>query len=418
MEKVYTRYSASLSNLRSLLIIRSLVIVGQLLLLWYLADKDIVSGAYQGLQFTIAALAGLTLLSFVRLTLGWPITDAEYFAQLIVDVAGLSMILYFSGGANNPFVSYYLIPVVISAAVLSRGFTWVIALLSLAAYSSLLFYHVPLPLFSPQHHGTTSSINIHVLGMWVNFLLSVALITWFVVGMAAALRRQEQSQGEEREDQLRNEQIMAVAGLAAGTAHELGTPLTTMSVLLEDLQEKDHGNRDLEVLQEQLERCKSILDKLSKTARLTDIGETRRVDSADYLALVFEQWQLLRPEATATLMISGRGQSPMIDVELTLGQAIENILNNAANAWPKDIEVELDWSNTELTISISDNGPGIPAKTMQQIGKPIIREDGRGMGLGLLLSHATINRYRGRIELTNRRRGGTLAQLFLPLTRK
>ncbi len=410
------RYSASLSNLRSLLIIRSLVIVGQLLLLWYLGDKDISAGALTGLQYTVAVLAGLTLLSFIRLRMGWPITDAEYFAQLIVDVCGLSVFLYFSGGANNPFVSYYLIPVVISAAVLGRHFTWILALLSLAAYSALLFYYLPLPLFTPPHHGHTP--NIHVAGMWVNFVISIALITWFVVGMAASLRRQEQDQVEEREDQLRNEQVLAVAGLAAGTAHELGTPLTTMTVLLEELQEKQPDNRDLQLLQEQLGRCRTILEKLSKTAQLSDVGETRRVDSADYMAVVFDQWQLIRPDATATFMIAGRGQSPMIDVELTLGQAIENLLNNAANAWPKDIQVELDWSDSELMISIADQGPGISAKLMQQIGKPIIREGGRGMGLGLLLSHATINRYRGRIELQNRPSGGTIARLYIPIKRK
>ncbi len=252
----------------------------------------------------------------------------------------------------------------------------------------------------------------------VAILAGLTLLSWFVVGMTTSSRRQEQAQAAEREAQLRSEQVLAVAGLAAGTAHELASPLSTMTVLVEEMQTTAGDRGDLILLREQLDHCKFVLEKLSKTARVNEVGDTRRVDSADYLRLIFEEWQLLRPDASATLRITGRGQSPMIDVELTLGQAIENLLNNAANAWAKDIEVELDWTKLELLISISDQGPGIPAKTLQQIGKPIMREGGHGMGLGLLLSFAIVNRYRGSIELKNRPRGGTLALLSLPLRRK
>lgn len=173
----------------------------------------------------------------------------------------------------------------------------------------------------------------------IAILAGLTLISWFVAGMAAISRRQEQAQAEEREAQLRNEQMLAVAGLAAGTAHELATPLSTMTVLLEEMQTNASEHSDLLLLREQLEHCKSVLEKLSRTARINEVGDTRRVDSADYLRLVFEEWCVLRPDATATLRITGRGQSPMIDVELNLGQAIEDLLHNAANAWLKDIEV-------------------------------------------------------------------------------
>lgn len=409
------RYSASSRNLRSLLIIRSLVLLCQLCLLWYLSDKELVPGSARGMLLTVIALGLVTAAGFVRLRLAWPVTDQEYFSQLCIDVAALSAFLYFSGGANNPFVSYYLVPIVIAAAVLPRHLTVYIAGLSLAAYSALLVLHVPLPLFAPHAHGEPSLFSVHVAGMWVNFLLSVLLITGFVVGMAASLRQQEAEQVSQREDVLRNEQVLAVASLAAGTAHELGTPLSTLAVVLEEISDTgDVSEADIELLAEQVRRCKTILEQLSRTAELRDIGETRRVTAVDYLQELLAGWQLRRPQATTTLSVAGLGQPPWLAVELTLDQAIENLLNNAADACAEDIEVELGWDDTRITVDINDHGPGLSQAMAGRSGKPVIREGGRGLGLGLLISHATINRYGGTIELSNRENGGARARLCLP----
>ncbi len=417
METHPNRYSASMSNLRSLLVIRSLVIMGQLALLWYLLQHGADTQTRTGMLWSVSAMAAVTALSFLRALAAWPVTDVEFGIQLGIDVLGLSALLYFSGGANNPFVSYYLVPLVISAAIMPRAYTWCIALLSLGGYSLLLFYHVPQPLFGLADHSSHDGPNIHVMGMWVNFIVSAVLITYFVVRMAAALKRQEREFAEKREDELRNEQILAVAGLAAGTAHELGTPLATMSVLLEELQEAESNptrSDDFQLLQDQIQRCKSILEKLTRTAQLTDVGETHRVGLVSYTRGIVDHWLVTRPEVTIQLDIRGEGESPMLEVEFTLGQAIENLLNNAANAWPKDIVVEIDWDEDRVTIAVCDRGPGIPVHLMDRIGKPIIRDGGNGLGLGLLLSHATVNRYGGEIELLNRAHGGTRAILRLP----
>ena len=122
-------------------------------------------------------------------------------------------------------------------------YTWVIAGLSLLAYSLMLFYSHPIATLQPMDdhsHHMQGDFNLHILGMWFTFAISTVLITYFVVKMANALRQQEQLLATDREDELRDEQILAVATLAAGTAHELGTPLSTMSVLLDEL-ETEHS---------------------------------------------------------------------------------------------------------------------------------------------------------------------------------
>jgi two-component system sensor histidine kinase RegB len=419
MKPAHTYYSASVRNLRSLLIIRSLIILCQSGLLWYFLDQEIATAARTGMLFSLCTLLVITILSFLRSYLKWPVTDIEYAAQLSIDVLGLSALLYFSGGANNPFVSYYLVPLVICAALLPRGYTWFIAVLSLSAYSLLMYFYVPLPLLTPPQHAHGTGMNIHVVGMWVNFFVSVCLITYFVVGMGAALRRQERESKEKREDVFRYEQIHALAGLATGTAHELGPPLATISVLLEEMQATETNPArldDHQLLSEQIQLCKLILDKLSRTAQLKDVGETHRVDLVAYMNSIVQQWLVMRPDVTVQVSACSREDTPELDVELSLGQALENLLNNAANAWPKGIEVDLDWNDTEMSISITDQGPGIPVHMMDKIGKPILRDNGHGVGLGLLLSHATINRYGGDIKLQNLPEGGTRATLRLPRT--
>ncbi len=155
----------------------------------------------------------------------------------------LTGLLYLNGGATNPFVSLYLVPLAISAATLSVRFTVALAAFCLVAYSLLMFYYHPLQILSPNHEMVLNSehhtmhmtdgnpVNWHVVGMWLNFVLSTLLISYFVLRMARALRAQDAELSAIREKQLRDEQLLGIATLAAGTLHELGTPLATMTLL-------------------------------------------------------------------------------------------------------------------------------------------------------------------------------------------
>lgn len=133
----------------------------------------------------------------------------------------MSVLLYLTGGASNPLVSYYLVPVSIAAATLARQLSWAVAGLAFACYSLLLVWYRPVAALAPaMHHG---DVNLHVLGMWANFAVSAGLISYFLVNMATELRRQQQHLTRQREEQLRDEQLLGIATLAAGAAHELGT---------------------------------------------------------------------------------------------------------------------------------------------------------------------------------------------------
>ena len=373
-----------------------------------------------GLSISIGVLALITAVSFWRCKSYWPITDQEFFAQLLIDVMGWTSLMYFSGGANNPFVSYYIVPLVVSAAVLPWRYTWLITGSSLVAYSLLLYYYLPFPLFTPHSNMNMGpGINVHILGMWFNFLFSAGLITYFVVRMAGTLRAQEREAVARKEDSLRNDQIMAVAGLAAGTAHEFGTPLSTISVLLEELLEdksvSDSVKKDCTVMQTQLEHCKSILQDLSRTAQLSSTDEKQTLTLKDWVSGALKRWAVRRPQVVYTLRCNNPDKPPTVEIDLTLTQALENLLNNATNAAGEGLEVELSWAQDWAHISVIDHGPGVPPELLQKLGKPVVHASDSGLGLGLLLSHATVERYGGNIELRNGPEGGTIATLSIPI---
>jgi len=419
-------------NLQRLLKIRVIVFVCQVLALlyaWLILALDL---QYPAITTIFMVLALFNAALYLRLRKHRSPSEKEFFLHLLVDVAGLSVLLFLTGGANNPFVSYFLVPITVAATTLAWTWTGLLALLALACYSLLLFYHQPLELLMPleqdiQGHvhepaaaTATSALNLHIIGMWFNFLVSAALITWFVTKMAAEIRRQQDRLSRYREDTLRNEQILAVATQAAGTAHELGTPLGTMTVLLKDLQLDHHQDpallTDLQTLQQQVEHCRQALQQLTRNADYRNLQrETLALDH--FMQQMLDQWQLLRPELPCEYQ-QAEGPAPMVEVDLTLRQALFNILNNAAEASPGGIRIESGWNAQEWYLRVRDFGEGINRELQEQLGTSIISTKEGGLGVGLVLSQATINRFGGSVNLYPLNvdsGGGTLTEIILPL---
>ena len=414
--------AASQHNLKRLLLIRLIVFACQLVALIYARVILELSLSYFAILVVLALVVGVNGLVIYRARRQTSISDKEFLCHLLFDVLALSLLLYLSGGANNPFVSFFLVPITISAAILPWTFTWAVAGISLAAYTLLLFYYQPLPALMPADmdmHGGESQLTLHVVGMWFNFLASAVLITWFVVKMAAEIRTQEESLNHYREENLRNEQILAVATQAAGTAHELGTPLNTMDLLVDEMTEDYPGNqalqKDLETLSMQLDACKRSLKDLVSRANLKEGGTARPGSVNDFIEQITEQWSLLRPETTLAVSITSAGESPVVMVDATLQQAIVNMLNNAADASPDKVDLEAGWHESSWFIRIRDYGEGIHEEVVPYLGSAIVTDKEKGMGVGMILSQASINRMGGRIHILSHPEQGTITEIVLPL---
>ncbi|WP_187275708.1 ATP-binding protein [Parahaliea aestuarii] len=414
-------YHPSLTNLRSLLAIRAIALLGQAGVLGWVLLASRTTESMFGLATALLLLALITAASLWRTTRPWPVRQDEFLAQLLVDVLGWTVLMYCSGGADNPFVSYFIVPVVVAAAVLPWRYTWLIAGASVLAYSLLLYYRQPFPLFSPHAgmvHGDSG--GIHRLGMWFNFLFSVGLITYFVVRMAAVLRSQQAREAALRENHLRDDQILAVASLAAGTAHELGTPLSTMTVvvdeMLSDPQLPEPAREDCRLLQRQLLQCRAILADLSQTAEASAAGKRQQRRVGEFVDATVQHWAARRPRVSCSTEIVTDGVQPCIAYDQTLPQALENLLNNAADTGSQQLRVRIDWNTDAASIEVRDWGPGAPAAVRASLrAQPGEGGDEGGLGIGLILSRATAERHGGTLQLADAAGGGTLATLTLPL---
>ncbi|MCG6657070.1 HAMP domain-containing histidine kinase [Halomonas campisalis] len=363
----------------------------------------------------IVGMGLVNLFTWWRLGRQWVVTHTEYVFHLLADVLGLTLLFYFTGGSTNPFINYYLVPVTIAAATLPWRHAWVIAATAMASYTLLMVTYHPVPQLT---HPSDEPFNLHILGMWINFGLSAGLVTFFIYKMAHALRNRDQALSRTREAALRNEQVVAVATQAAGTAHELGTPLSTMAVLLSEMREDARGDpaleKDIDLLRQQVDLCKSRLRHLVEQADRRRMAEPEVHDAREWLKSVVQRWLVLRPDVSHRLEIAGKRSTPWLTVDTTLEQALTNLLNNAADANPDNINIHLDWNDDEVTIDIRDHGPGVAMAIADQLGETFVSTKSKGLGIGLFLTHATINRFGGGVSLYNHPEGGTLTEVTLP----
>lgn len=408
--------SASRQNLWRLVFIRVLVLSAQAASVGIAYVFDLLPLPWVALCTVLLVSLSLIAITVIRLRVAMPVTEFEYAAQLGMDLIIHSVLLYFSGGSTNPFVSYYLVPLTIAAATLPWLYSMVLSALALTGYTALLMWYHPL---HPQAEHEVTFISLHLFGMWLNFALSAAFITFFVVKMAGALRRQDQLQAEHREASMRDQRLLAVATQAAGAAHELGTPLATMSVLLKELR-REHQEpmlqEDLAVLQDQVNLCKETLQQLVRAAEADRRQTVFEQSITEWLEAAVERWHLMRPETTYRYEVLGLGAVPTLKPSTDLTQALLNLLNNAADACPDNLRITVDWSALEMRVSIRDFGAGVPLEIAEKIGKPFFttKGKGKGFGLGLFLTQAAVTRAGGSVKLFNQDEGGTLTELKLP----
>ncbi len=425
------------TQLRRLFWLRNAAIAAQcvtLVLAYQFLSHDL---AWAPLLGAVAFLAALNTLSWWRLSLAYPVSHTELFMQLVADVGVLSVLLYYSGGSTNPFVSLYLLPLVIAAATLPRVHTWSMATLTLGCYSLLMLWYVPLPMTGAhaQHSAVgaehlhqqaetvsagDNAFNIHILGMWMGFVISTIVVAYFVAEMARAVRQRDAQLTRVREETLRNERIVALGMQAAGAAHELGTPLSTLAVVIGELRHDaaalPEWRDSLALLDGQVRACKTILDKLLANAQ--DAASASAQPLEQFLAETLNEWQFLRPAVHFSYQSSGAQPAPHMRIDPALRAALLNLLNNAADASPAGIEINALWDSERFTLQIHDHGPGLTSAVAARVGNAFFTTKEHGRGLGFFLANATLEKLGGTVRLFNREEGGATTEVMLPLVSK
>ncbi len=401
------------ANLRLLIWLRGFAIAGQLtaiLMAVYFLKIPLPVGKliiWIGI-YTLITCATIFLLSNSREISLW-----EFFIHLLVDIFILTVLLAYSEGGANPFVSLYLIPLTISAITLPAIFTWIIVAITFSCYSLLVWVITPMS----EHTFHAHNFNIHVLGMWLGFAVSAMLVAFFVVRMGRIIQRQQKELIEKRAEAYKDEQLIKLGALAASTAHELGTPLGAMQLISENISDEDDKNSrrsQLQDLQIQIKRCKEALSTLSASVGSAPLenGEPMRIE--EFIQDIIQNWQQTRPNVNLKTYIQNDITGPKILSEKSLQQAIKNILDNAADASPTYVSCETIFNTDELQLVVSDKGPGLTMNDSSKAGQQPF-SDSKGLGLGLFLSYGIIRRFGGSVVLKNRSEGGLQTTISLPI---
>ncbi|MBV8471467.1 MAG: HAMP domain-containing histidine kinase [Burkholderiaceae bacterium] len=411
------RRAAGLGNLGLLVQLRWLAVAGQVATIAVASLGLHIVLPLHALGGIVALLVAFNLLSHVRLRSGLEVGNTELLLALLIDVGALTAELYLCGGATNPFASLFLLQVILAAVLLERWASWLIGLITTLCFACLTLMADPLAWPTGGPPGLT---NPYALGLLVCFVLNASLLIVFVKRIMGNLHKRDQRVAELRQRAAEEEHIVRMGLLASGAAHELGTPLSTLAVILGDWLHLPHFTSDAELLEElvemeaQVRRCKAIVSGILLSAGGARGESSRATTVCDFLDGVVAHWRNTRPGGV--LEYDNRFGADLLMVsDSTLQQMIDNVLDNALEASPQGVRLEVGRERDLLVLRIIDQGAGFPAHILEQLGKPYQSTKGRpGAGLGLFLVVNVARTLGGTLSARNRARGAEVV-ISLPL---
>ncbi|MDB6002397.1 MAG: two component transcriptional regulator, sensor histidine kinase, partial [Rhizobacter sp.] len=349
-----TEDAAGLKNMQQLIQLRWIAVVGQIATILVVHFGFQIRLPIDHMLAVLACLVGFNAASLLRWRGRREVTNGELFIALLVDVGTLTAQLYFSGGATNPFIFLYLLQVTLGAVLLRPGSVWTMVAVAGACFIGLTLFYRPLAL-APEHARGLSSP--YVSGLVLCFALNAALLVIFITRIGRNLRARDARLADLRQQAAEEEHIVRMGLLASGAAHELGTPLSTLSVILGDWRRMPAFSADPELLQEidemqaQLKRCKTIVSGI-----LLSAGEARgeapaATTLATFLDELVTEWRATRP-STRLDYDKRIGDDLAIVSDSALKQMICNVLDNALDASPDWLKFEVARDDEVLTMTV------------------------------------------------------------------
>ncbi|UIJ44340.1 ATP-binding protein [Sphingomonas cannabina] len=399
--------AAGRRNLLLLTHLRWLAVAGQAVTI---AVAHLGFGIRLPLAGMIAVLAALVLLNLV--TLGAlrrrETGNRTIFLSLLFDVAALSVQLYLSGGAANPFVSLYLLQIVLGALLLEAWSSWALVVIAAALFALVAATAPPLPL--PPALAIRLPVP-YVAAYWGNFVLSAVLLVLFLARINRNLRSRDAYLAEMRQRAAEEDHIVRMGLLASGAAHELGTPLSSLAVILADWKTSAPIAADPRLAEEVAEmqgevaRCKEIVKGILLASGEVLGDAPMRTTLRSFIREVAAGWDALHPDMLRFTDLLGP-DLPIVG-DRALAQVIANVLDNALEAEATAITLTAERSPEAMVLTLEDDGTGFPVEMLETLGKPYQSSKGkRGHGLGLFLAVNVLRKLGGTVTARNRERGG------------
>lgn len=407
-------------NMQLLIQLRWFAVVGQVITI------SLVHYGF-GITLPLPAMA-LVLMASVFTNLGYiywyrshrrQISARNLFLALLADVLALAIQLYLSGGASNPFIYLFLLQGILGAVLLRPVHAWIIVASTSLCTLVLAIVHWPLPIGAAGPDGLP---GLYVSGILISFGLTTVLLVVFLRRIVSNLRRRDARLANMRQRASEEEHIVRMGLLATGAAHELGTPLSTMSVILGDWQRMPAITQDpdlladLQEMQQQLLRCKSIVSSVLMSAGETRADAPQATTLRAFMDGVVVHWQS-RHAVEHFDYVQADEDFPILS-DTALQQMVCNVLDNAAEASPRHVALHLAVRTGMLCITVRDKGPGFAPAVLEQLGQRHIstktERPGRGLGLFLVLNVA--RSLGGRVQVRNTPPRGSEVEIRLPLS--
>lgn len=410
--------TANRKNMILLIQLRWIAVAGQILTIILVGHglNALLPLPAMGCVLAALALLNLTLSAWLRRRRN-AVPATALLLALILDVAALTAQLGLSGGAVNPFTSLYLLQITLGAVLLDGWATWVLVALSCAGFLTITLCYRPLVLPGWQ---MADMFSLHVMGMLICFVLDAALLVVFVTRITRNLRERDAGLAALRQHAAEEDHIVRMGFLATGAAHELGTPLASLSVILGDWKRMPSITGDPDLLQEveemqiAVQRCKTIL-----TGVLLSAGEARGeapifTTLQAFLSNIAEEWRTRRNPPT---LIYTNKITPdrAIIADTALKQIVFNVLDNAFEASPDFVSFTASEADDSIILQVTDKGPGFPPDIIERIGTPYRSTKGRlGGGLGLFLVVNVVRKLGGAVHAENLQKTGAAVTISLP----
>lgn len=408
---------AGRKNLLLLIQLRWIAVAGQILSILVVRYGFGTSLPMADMATVIAALVSLNLVSHLRLYRRVRVTNLELFAALAFDVLALTIQLYLSGGADNPFAPLFLLQVTVGAVLLEAWSTAALVGLAIFCFGALTQFHRPLDLLSAIGTG----VSLQSLGLLICFVINAVLLVVFVTRINRNARERDERLAFLRQRAAEEDHIVRMGLLASGAAHELGTPLSTLSIILGDWQrmpqltENAELSGEIAAMRAEVARCKSIV-----TGVLLAAGEARGESAAGTRLFTFldglaSDWRQTRPQAGLVYENRCDDDLPIVS-ESTLRQGVFNVLDNAFEVSPTWLCFTADCEAEMLVLRVTDRGPGFEPDLLSQIGRPYrSTKDRLASGLGLFLVFNVVRKLGGTVAARNCESGGAEIEMRLPL---
>lgn len=379
-------------------------------------------GLHQSVDFTYILLAlGIVAVhsafAFVRIYRAASLTEIDLWSFLVVDAVALLLVVSETGRTANPFIYYLLVMIAVSATVLSLRACALFTFGCCVAYTTLLWFDIQSDF---GHHD--SDFQLHLLGMWINFVGSAVLISVALARLSRALRHREAALASIREASLQNEQLVGLGALAASTVHALGTPLSTLSVLLGDMQDTladPEAKQDVALMLDQIDRCRSTMQKLSLLAE-NESANPQAVEVSE-LAEELKQHYLLSAPAVVPRFFISYGCAPCrIYSDMLMTHALINLIDNAIQAAENAVDIRFQCNKDPIKIEIENDGESVPSEVLDRWGKPVASTKRGGLGIGVFLANNAVERLGGKIHIRQsgfgmQRNCRTIIEIILPL---